>query len=73
MERALPSSFGNRRSISIRARMSRWSKNGAPDWIFARLRQEQIIRINADAFSPGSTVIKVHPDGTRAFLKWVVG
>ncbi|MGX9727170.1 MAG: spermine/spermidine synthase domain-containing protein [Candidatus Electronema sp. VV] len=33
------------------ARMSRWSRNGVPDRIFAQLRQEQMIRINADLFS----------------------
>lgn len=66
--RGLPSSFGNWHSIYTR--MSRWSKNGVLDRIFARLQQEQMIRINADAFSLDSTVIKVHPDGTGALKKW---
>ena len=65
--RGLPSSFGNWHSIYTR--MSRWSKNGVLDRIFARLQQEQMIRIKADAFSLDSTVIKVHPDGTGAFKK----
>ena len=66
--RGLPSSFGNWHSIYTR--MSRWSKNGVLDRIFARLQQEQMIRIKADAFSLDSTVIKVHPDGTGALKKW---
>ncbi len=38
--RGLPSSFGNWHSIYTR--MSRWSKNGVLDRIFARLQQEQM-------------------------------
>lgn len=68
--RGIPSSFGNWHSIYTR--MSRWSKNGVLDRIFARLQQEQMIRINADAFSIDSTVIKVHPDGTGALKKMVL-
>ena len=49
--------------------MSRWSKNGVLDRIFARLQQEQMIRLNSDAFSLDSTVIKVHPAGTGALKK----
>ena len=68
--RGLPSSFGNWHSIYTR--MSRWSKNGVLDRIFARLQQEQMIRLKADAFSLDSTVIKVHPDGTGALKKTVL-
>ncbi|WP_417911419.1 hypothetical protein [Candidatus Electronema sp. TJ] len=39
------------------------------DRIFARLQQERMIRLNVDAFSLGSTVGSVHPDGTGAFKK----
>ncbi|MCW5201115.1 hypothetical protein VU07_04890, partial [Desulfobulbus sp. F4] len=53
----------------IYTRMSRWSKNGVLDRIFNRLRQEQMIRINGEAVSLDSTVIKVHPDGTGALKK----
>jgi transposase len=67
--RGIPSNFGNWHSIYTR--MSRWSKNGVLDRIFARLQQEQMICLNADAFSLDSTVIKVHPDGTGALKKMV--
>ena len=65
--RGLPSGFGNRHSIYTR--MSRRSKNGVLDRIFAGLQQEQMIRLEADAFSLDSTVVKVHPDGTGALKK----
>jgi transposase len=65
--RGLPSNFGNWHSVYTR--MSRWSKNGVLDRIFRRLQQEQMICLNADAFSLDSTVIKVHPDGTGALKK----
>ncbi len=65
--RGIPSRFGNWRSIC--ARMSRWSENGALDRIFARLQHEQMPHVNTAAFSLGSTVIKVHPDGTGALKK----
>ena len=50
-------------------RMSRWSENGVLDRISARLRQEQMTCLNADAFSLDSGVMKVHPDGTGALKK----
>jgi len=65
--RGIPSSFGNWHSIYTR--MSRWSKNGVLDRIFARLQHEQILHVNTAAFSLDSTVIKVHPDGTGALKK----
>jgi transposase len=68
--RGLPERFGNWHSIYTR--MSRWSKNGVLDRIFKRLQQEQIIRINMDAVSLDSTIIKVHPDGTGALKKMVL-
>ncbi len=55
--RGLPGSFGNRHSICTR--MNRRIKNGVPDRIFLRLRQEQILHVGTEAVSPGSTVIKV--------------
>uniref|UniRef100_UPI003B434B95 transposase n=1 Tax=Candidatus Electronema sp. JC TaxID=3401570 RepID=UPI003B434B95 len=60
--RNIPSNFGNWQSIYTR--MSRWSKNGVLDRIFARLQQEQMLHVSTDALSIDSTVIKVHPDGT---------
>ena len=65
--RGLSSNFGNWHSIC--ARMSRWRKSGALDRIFARLQQEQMTCLNADAFSLDSAVMKVHPDGTGALKK----
>jgi transposase len=65
--RGLPERFGNWHSIYTR--MNRWSKNGVLDRILSRLQQEQMIRIKADAVSLGSTVIRVHPDGTGALKK----
>ena len=37
--------------------------------LFARLQQEQIIQIKLEAVALDSTIVKVHPDGTRAFKK----
>jgi transposase len=65
--RKIPSNFGNWHSIYTR--MSRWSKNGVLDRIFARLQQEQMLHVSMDALSIDSTVIKVHPDGTGALKK----
>lgn len=65
--RGSPSNFGKWQSIYTR--MSRWSKNGVLERIFKRLQQEQMICLNADAFSLDSTVIKVHPDGNGALKK----
>jgi transposase len=65
--RGITNNFRNWHSIC--ASMSRWSKNGVLDRIFARLQQEQMLHIGTDALSIDSTVIKVHPDGTRALKK----
>ena len=65
--RGIPQDFGNWHSICTR--MGRWSRNGVLDRISARLQQEQMIHINAEAVSLDSTVIKVHPDGTGALKK----
>ena len=65
--RGIPDNFGNWHSICTR--MSRWSKNGVLDRIFARLQQEQLLHISTDTLSIDSTVIKVHPDGTGALKK----
>ena len=47
------------RSISV----SRWSKAGVLDRIFAELQQAHILRLRIEAVSLDSTDIKVHPDG----------
>src|SRR5882724_4718410 len=62
--RGLPKRFGNWHSIYVR--MNRWAKKGVLDLVFAKLQQEQIIRIKIAAFSLDSTSVKVHPDGTGA-------
>jgi hypothetical protein len=58
----LPKRFGNWHSIYVR--MNRWAKKGVLDQVFAKLQQEQILRIKIEAFSLDSTSVKVHPDGT---------
>ena len=65
--RGLPARLGNWHTIYTR--MNRWSKAGVLDRVFARLQQEQIIRIKLEAVSLDSTIVKVHPDGTGALKK----
>jgi hypothetical protein len=60
----LPRRFGNWHSIYVR--MNRWAKQCVLDQVFAKLQQEQILRIKIEAFSLDSTSVKVHPDGTGA-------
>ena len=52
-----------------RTRMSRWSKSGVLDRVFAQLQRSQIARITIDAVSLDSTSVKVHPDGTGTLKK----
>ena len=65
--RGLPRRFGNWHSIYVR--MNRWAKKGVLDQVFAKLQQEQILRLKIEAFSLDSTSVKVHPDGTGALKK----
>lgn len=65
--RGLPKRFGNWHTIYTR--MSRWSRSGVLDRVFARLQRDQIIRIKIEAVSLDSTIVKVHPDGTGALKK----
>ena len=65
--RALPQSFG--RWHTIYTRMNRWAKAGVLDRVFKALQEEEIIRINVEALSVDSTIVKVHPDGTGAEKK----
>jgi transposase len=65
--RGLPKRFGNWHTIYTR--MSRWSKSGVLDEIFAKLQREQLIRIQIEAVSIDSTIVKVHPDGAGALKK----
>jgi transposase len=68
--RGLPRRFGNWHTIYTR--MNRWSKAGVLDRVFARLQQEQIIRVRIEAVALDSTTVKVHPDGTGALKKTVL-
>ena len=65
--RALPQRFGPWHTIYMR--MSRWSKKGVLDRVFAHLQREQMLRLKLEAVSLDSTSIKVHPDGTGARKK----
>ena len=65
--RGLPKRFGNWHTIYTR--MNRWSKAGVLDRLFAKLQEEQIVRIKIEAASLDSTTVKVHPDGTGALKK----
>ena len=67
--RGLPKQFGNWHTIYTR--MSRWSKAGVLDRVFARLQEEQILAIRIEHVCLDSTTIKVHPDGTWAPKKTV--
>ncbi len=65
--RGLPTRFGN--WYTIYTRMNRWSKNGVLDRVFEQLQRERIMRIQLEAVSLDSTIVKVHPDGTGALQK----
>lgn len=65
--RGLPKRFGNWHTVYTR--MSRWSKSGVLERVFAELQRSQVIRIKIEAVSLDSTIIKVHPDGTGALKK----
>ncbi len=67
--RGLPKRFGNWHTIYTR--MNRWAKAGVLDRLFAKLQEEQIVRIKIEAVSLDSTIVKVHPDGTGALKKTV--
>ena len=69
--RGLPRRFGNWHSIYVR--MNRWAKKGVLDRVFAKLQQEQILRLKIEVFSLDSTSVKVHPDGTGALKKRTAG
>ena len=65
--RGLPTRFGNWHTIYTR--MNRWSRNGVLDRVFEQLQRERIMRIQLEAVSLDSTLVKVHPDGTGALQK----
>lgn len=53
--------------------MNRWAEKGVLDQVFAKLQQEQILRLKIEAFCLDSTSVKVHPDGTGAKKKRPAG
>jgi transposase len=65
--RRLPERFGNWHTIYTR--MSRWSKSGTWDRVFARLQKEGLLLLELKVVSLDSTSAKVHPDGTGAEKK----
>ena len=65
--RALPGEFGRWHTVYMR--LSRWSKAGVIERVFARLQEEQILAIRIEAVGLDRTSIKVHPDGTGARKK----
>ena len=65
--RGLPTRFGNWHTIYTR--MNRWSRNRVLDRVFEQLQREKIMRIQLEAVSLDSTIVKVHPDGTGALKK----
>ena len=50
-------------------RLSRWSKAGVIERVFAQLQHEQILAVRIEAVGLDSTSNKVHPDGTGARKK----
>ena len=65
--RRLPERFGNWHSLYTR--MSRWSKGGVMDRLFACLQKEQLLEVKIQAVSLDSTTIKAHPDAAGALKK----
>ena len=65
--RAVPKEFGRWHTVYLR--LSRWSKAGVIERVFARLQAQQIVAIKIEAVGLDSTSIKVHPDGTGARKK----
>ena len=65
--RAVPAHFGRWHTVYLR--LSRWSRAGVIERVFARLQAEQLVRIKVEAVGLDSTSIKVHPDGTGARKK----
>src|SRR5438270_10633408 len=65
--RGLPKRFGNWHTIYTR--MNRWSKSGVLDRVFEQWQREQVVRIQLEAVSLDSTIVKVHPEGTGALKK----
>ena len=67
--RALPRQFGRWHTVYLR--LSRWSRSGVIERVFARLQAEQILALKIEAVGLDSTSVKVHADGTGARKKTV--
>jgi len=65
--RALPKSYGNWHTASVR--MNSGSKSGVLQRLFEALQTEGVIQIRLEAVSLDSTTVKVHPDGTGSLKK----
>ncbi len=62
--RDLPARFGNWHTVYTR--MSRWSKSGVLDRVFAQLQRERIVSIRIEAVVVERADVDAHPDGARA-------
>ena len=68
--RDLLARFGNWHNIwTWMNRRSKKGKKGVLDRVFENLQREKILRVKLKVLSIDSTVVKVHPDGTRALKK----
>jgi transposase len=65
--RSLPASFGPWHTIYMR--ISRWAKNGVPERIYGRLREEHIMNRPISVVSLDSTSVKVHSSAAGALKK----
>ena len=65
--RGLPRHFGPWHTVYMR--LSRWSKAGVIERVFAQLQNEQMLTVRIEAVGLDSTSSKVHPDGTGARKK----
>ncbi len=62
--RALPERFGNWHTIYVR--LNRWARQGVLERVLAELQRDQIAGLDTSVLSLDSTIIKLHPDATRA-------
>ncbi len=65
--RGLSLQFGNWHTIYTR--MSRWAKSGMLDRGFTQLQPGQVIWLEIETVALDNTIVKVHPDGTRALIQ----